>query len=93
MISPLILSRNCSDECLHAEVPAHERSLAGGAGQHRLLFTAGFADLVTLRKDVEINITINQSGNEVYFPTSDVRKGKCASKQIVSQPSGTAQSS
>ena len=48
MISPLILSRNRPEESLHAKVPPYEDILAGGAGRHRLLLTAGLADLVAL---------------------------------------------
>ena len=48
MISPLILSRNRPEESLHAKVPPYEDILAGGAGRHRLLLTAGLADQVAL---------------------------------------------
>ena len=48
MISPLFLSRNRPEESLHAKVPPHEDSLAGGARRLRLLFTAELADLVAL---------------------------------------------
>ena len=61
MISPLILSRNRPDESFHAEVPSHEALLAAWAGQHRFLFTAGFADLVALKTDVEIKINHNET--------------------------------
>merc|ERR1719339_231404 len=46
---PLVFSRELSDESLHAKVPPHEGSLAGGAGQHCLLFAAWLADLVALQ--------------------------------------------
>ena len=65
--SPLILSRNRSDESFHAKVPSHEALLAAWAGQHRFLFTAGFADLVALKTDVEITITIRGSTSQ-FFP-------------------------
>ena len=52
---PLILLRELSDEGLHAKVPPHEGSLAGGAGHHCLLLAAWLADLVALQDKVYIS--------------------------------------
>ena len=64
---PLVFSRELSDESLHAIVPPHEGSLAGGAGHHCLLFAAWLADLVALETEVYFQHMILEHAVETGF--------------------------